>query len=779
MSENAVSWVVAVDVRCLQDQNYAERGVGRHALSLLRGAPDCIRLIGLADTNLPPLSGATEPLIDRLCPNAYAAEMAAQSAGRSLAAFVTLSPMTHDPLFTARMVANPALLRTAVVYDFIPRHEPERYLSGPAARIGYAAALTWLRRHDLFFSISKATRHELGTVLDVPHSASFLTGASIDPSFESIGPMRRQIVQTHLLVVGGGDARKNPEVVIRAHARSAPLQRQAIPLVIAGSYGAEDEHAFRLLATECGGNPDLVQVPGRVSDQRLFRLYAGALAMVCPSRDEGFSLPVVEAMAAGIPSLVSDIPAHQELVTDPALRFPPGDETQLIPLLERAVSDAAWRAEVVRSQADIWPRFRSDTVAERFWKPVMSRLEGLPHPAVNRGRRPKVAILSPMPPDRSGVADYTAATCAELGKLVDLSVFSELKDPGPAPGVQHMLPMGALPHLRTSYDRVVSVVGNSHFHLAPFNLMRRYGSACIAHDARMLGFYRYLLGVEHTLKIASQEVGRPIDERQLDGWIADESTLEALFLSEIAACATPTIVHSAVTAEMFLSRYGVQAEYIPFSIYRPWSASQLTPAARTAARERLGIKPGEIVIATFGYVQDAKAPEECVWALELLRRWGLRARLDFVGAPDWLPDKGARLQMLIKRLGLEKVVSFADGFVPEQTYQDYLVGADLGVQLRAYTFGGLSGALLDCAAAGLRTVTNASLGQAVGPPQSYIRRVSDSISAVLLAEALADLLEKGPSPHEREADREEFSDERSFRRYATRLCHALALEPGR
>ena len=290
------------------------------------------------------------------------------------------------------------------------------------------------------------------------------------------------------------------------------------------------------------------------------------------------------------------------------------------------------------------------------------------------------------------------------------------------------------------------------------------------------GFYRYLLGLEHTLSIASREVGRPVDERELDGWIADEATLKALFLSEIAECATPAIVHSVTTAELYQSRYGVQADHIPFSIYRPWSPFAANAGRPTWPPEPASASgPGEILIASFGYVQDTKSPEDCVWALELLRRWGFQARLDFVGSLDYLGDRGVRLRALIARLGLGPFVAFAEGFVPEQTYQDYLVGSDLAIQLRTYGFGSLSGALLDCAAAGLRSVSNASMAEAVGAPTSYVRSIPNAISAVLLAEALADLIESGPSAAELENDRADFSDERSFRRYAARLCDVLEL----
>ena len=62
MRENAAEWSVAVDVRCLQDPNYAERGVGRHALALLRGAPHAVTLVGVGDLKLPPVIGTVKPV---------------------------------------------------------------------------------------------------------------------------------------------------------------------------------------------------------------------------------------------------------------------------------------------------------------------------------------------------------------------------------------------------------------------------------------------------------------------------------------------------------------------------------------------------------------------------------------------------------------------------------------------------------------------------------------------------------------------------------------------
>jgi glycosyltransferase involved in cell wall biosynthesis len=764
---------ILLDLRCLQDPNYARRGVGRHALTLLQHAPRHLPLAGLTDPTLPALLPEARDAIDSVHINAYAAAAAHQRQ----TGFIMMSPMTHDPIYSARLMSDPSLLRAAIVYDFIPRRIPERYLPGATERLGYAVALRWLARCNLFLPISRSAADDLVALLGVTEGDVAVTGCPIDPAFEKLAPASARTTSRHLLLVGGGDPRKNPEVVIRAHARSSAMQAgRGIPLVVGGSYSSEDATAFRALAVANGGRSELIEVPGHVPDAALIDLYGRAFAVISSSHDEGFSIPIIEAMAAGIPCLASDIPAHAELVSDPDCRFPADNDGALLPKLERAVGNENWRAAVLARQADVWPRFRAEAVASRFWDPILQRLEARA-PTVLRGRRPRVALLSPLPPDRSGVADYTAATCTELGRLVDLHVFTETAHPTSLRNVATVRPLGAFPHLNPAFDRVVSVVGNSHFHLRIFELLLRYGGACIAHDARLLGFYAILLGRDRALALASQELGRPVTDDDLNRWLTDEGTLEALFLGEIAKSAAPMIVHSRVTARIVGERHGVAPAYIPFSIYRPWSPDALTPAARVAARERLALPQGEVVIATFGFVHESKAPEECVWALETLRGWGFPASLHFVGGTNNMREGGADLRDLIGHLGLSAHVRFAKSdYVAEQTFQDYLAGADLGIQLRTYGLGGLSGAVLDCAAAGLPTVTNASLGEAVGVPGSYFRTIPDALSPVLLAEALAELLKAGLAAQRPEPERRAFSESRSSRGYARLLCDALHLE---
>ncbi len=87
-------------------------------MALLRAAPRDVRLVGLTDPSLPPLIDEARDHVAETHPNAYAAIRALDDPDERTP-FVSLSPMTHDPLFAARFLSGATRLRVAVVYDFI------------------------------------------------------------------------------------------------------------------------------------------------------------------------------------------------------------------------------------------------------------------------------------------------------------------------------------------------------------------------------------------------------------------------------------------------------------------------------------------------------------------------------------------------------------------------------------------------------------------------------------------------------------------------------------
>ena len=283
-----------------------------------------------------------------------------------------------------------------------------------------------------------------------------------------------------------------------------------------------------------------------------------------------------------------------------------------------------------------------------------------------------------------------------------------------------------------------------HFHLREFELLQRYGAACIAHDARMVNFYAVLLGQNRARQVASAELGRPVEAAEIDSWLTNPRRLEALFLGEIAAVSRPMVVHSPVTVREVRTRYGVVCALLPYVPYR-------VPVVQAANPFRSCCRPDPAWRGGQGgdscHIRQCPAepgaPEELIWATAFLRAWGFPVRLVFVGmAPPPVAQHLASIASVHATLP-EEAMLLADQPVPEDTDRDWLAAADVGVQLRTYQFGGLSGALLDCMAAGLPTVATAHLAEAISAP-AFVRAVPDAISSVPLAETVADIVDSDP-----------------------------------
>ncbi|MBK8210549.1 MAG: glycosyltransferase [Rhodospirillales bacterium] len=751
-----------VDGRCLQDPNYAIRGVGQHVRALLRyrhrqPMGSSWHLTAVLDRELPPLSRADEELFDQLRMTAYL-----PSAQRSV--FLSTSPMTHSPLPLARLLMRPDIPRAAIVYDFIPHDMPQQYLSSQKARISYTTCLTWLRRFDHYFPISHYTSTRLQELLNVDSRRCTVTGVSVR---ESLLPANGTMTPPDgfVLVVGGGDPRKNPEVAIAAHGGSSRLAAAGIRLLIAGAYPEDMQRSLRGLHERAGGRPELLQFLPKLSDEELRACYTAAVCTVAPSRIEGFSIPIVEATANGCPVLASNCAAQAELLDDPKDLFDPDDSATLRRRIEAVALNPPERERVRRVQADTWRRFTEKEVGRRFWGAMLD-LAAVPAPAVLRGNRPRIAFLSPLPPAPSGVADYSFATLGPLAARADVEVFSDTPDARVPEGARLVGEPSALAHLHPRFDAVVSVIGNSPFHLKEFDLLMRYGSAAIAHDARMLDFYCDVLSAERASAVASDELGRSVQQEDLNRWMQDPCTLEALFLKEIAEAAHPLIVHSPISAQYVEGRYNLSCKVLPFVPYRNFAAQEISAPARSALRRRLDIPDEQLIIASFGVVDPVKAFEECVWALEMIRAWNMNARLIFVGKTRKALVKFIRKET--RTIGIENYVTLYDRELSEDEYRSWLVAADVALQLRTYQLGGLSGAILDCISAALPTVANAHLAEACDAP-SYVRRVPDGISAVLVAEAIASIVADGLHRNRPLKERDAVLELRNFATYVDQL----------
>lgn len=758
---------VYVDARCLQDPDYATRGIGTHlgallgqfANSALRGG----RLIALLSPELPALSGPLAALFDECTASLLPVRRGVRGV------YIAGSPMTHEPGEALCFRPSEELLCAAAVYDFIPFDAPG-YLNGFGARAVYLAQMAALKRCDLFFPISAHTAGRLRELLGIGPERMVVTGASMRASFVRASRGAAGVARgPYYFLLGGEDERKNAWVAVEG-VRLLREAGVAAELVIAGQYSEESRE--RLLGE--GRSEWLRVAPGYLDEGALAELYRGAEAVIVPSRWEGFSLPVVEAAECGSIAVGSRIGVHLELIEDEAALFECGDASELARKLAALRRDVALRERVRASQAKLAGRFHPERVGERFWSRIAEELEAGPErcAAVLRGRRPSVAFVTPYPPQQTGVADFTKRTLDALGGVMECQLYTDAERPlALAPHVQDRGRSGVAALLTGRHDRIVQVLGNSHFHQRMLATAERFGGAVILHDARHIHVCYELWGARRFGAYVSERLGRVVPREEIERWLADAAEVPAPLFDPVLGRTAPVFVHTPGLRDRLRELYGVAPVLLGFPPNTAFAREEVTARSRSEARAALGLAQDAVVVASFGIVASNKLPEVCIGAVQLLRERGGAAELYFAGN---VGGHRPACTAMVERLGLDGRVHFLDGYLPAAEYRQFLLAADAAIQLRSYAGGQASAAYADCLSAGLPVVVTDTLAADCGVT-AYARPVPLAAGAEGVAAGLEWAL---ASRYGRERDteaRDAYLEEHSFERYGLALRDGLGL----
>jgi glycosyltransferase involved in cell wall biosynthesis len=259
----------------------------------------------------------------------------------------------------------------AAIHDVIPLLWPRFFTL--RHRLVVALASRRVRRlADLVISPSEATKADIVRRVQIAAERIRVIPWGCEARFHPGGdPERLALVRRkyalparYVLCVSTLEPRKNLRRLLHAYALlKRTWQDDELKLVIAGRKGWFYEDIFATVTT-LNLHQDVV-FPGFVNDEDLPDLYRGAQLFVFPSLYEGFGLPILEAMASGVPVVTSNTSSMPEVAADAAILVDPHHPQALAEGLRRLLSEAELRQDLQRRGLVQASRFSWETVAQR------------------------------------------------------------------------------------------------------------------------------------------------------------------------------------------------------------------------------------------------------------------------------------------------------------------------------------------------------------------------------------------------------------------------------
>ena len=256
--------------------------------------------------------------------------------------------------------ADSPWLSAVTVYDLIPLKQPDKYLSDPTVRSHYFDKVSQFRNADVLLGISDfSTREILDHIGKFDGIAKNILGG-IDPIFRPNPEARQQyaqkftgmgITRRFVMYTASFDNRKNQKGLIEAFAKLPWKLRKDYQLVLVGNGWPGVYNELKDFGGKLGLRDDSIVFPGHVSDEDLAALYSLAELFVFPSLWEGLGMPVLEAMASGTPCIGSNTTSVPEVLGMAEASFDPTNSAEISALMERSLTDTAFRQKLTRHAA--------------------------------------------------------------------------------------------------------------------------------------------------------------------------------------------------------------------------------------------------------------------------------------------------------------------------------------------------------------------------------------------------------------------------------------------
>lgn len=631
----------------------------------------------------------------------------------------------------------------ATLYDLIPLVHPARHLAKPDYRAWYYRRLALLKRCGLLLAISSSTKQEAEERLHIPggriaviHGAADAVFRPTLPSTEERACWRQawRIDAGFVLYAGGYDAHKNVDSLLVAYAALPEPLRKAHPLVLAGRCDEGARQHLMHLARRSGLPATQVVFTGGISDEVLAKLYSACTLFVTPSLHEGLGLPALEAMACGaavIGSNTTSLPeviGRQDALFDP--RSPSAIANKLREVLESDDRRAQLRAHGLQQSA----RFNWQRSARLALDAIEARAGKASVPRATKPR-PSLLYVSPLPPLRTGIADYSANLLRDLASHFDIEVVTDqarVTDPWVDANFKIRSPQWLSQQPFDRERRLLYHFGNSPFHAHMFALLRQHPGVVMLHDSALGSLRNWMAeqAADDHAFLKDLYASHGYSALVFDQQQGRSATINRYPINiDVFAGAMGVLVHSQFAVDLAREHYGQGILPVMAKVPFPKSSERRD---RRLARRLLGIPSDAFVVCSFGILASTKLNHRLLdaWCKSSLAN-DPRCHLVFVGEPEGGEYSSRLRAQLDQWKGASRI--HVTGFAAPDQYADYLSAADVSVQLRTSSRGETSAAIFDAIACGSTLIFNAHGSATEIPDDAGIRLVDQFEDSELTA----------------------------------------------
>jgi len=272
----------------------------------------------------------------------------------------------HSPYFTIPFLMRKSLPCVVTLHDLIPWKFPH---FTPKAK---KTKLRWLFRHimisvvkraDRIIAVSNTTARDIEECFPVDSSRIHVVYNGVDSVFFDVHNEKKG---QYILYVGRSEPYKNIVAALNAYLRACEKYKIPHRFIIIGEIDSRYTEAQAIV--ERLNMEKRITITGHIQSEELIKAYRGADLLLMPSRYEGFGYPVIEAMACGVPVIISQAPALVEIAGTHAISVDPDNTDEFAETINNVLTDSALSNRLSREGREHARNFTIEKMARETLK---------------------------------------------------------------------------------------------------------------------------------------------------------------------------------------------------------------------------------------------------------------------------------------------------------------------------------------------------------------------------------------------------------------------------